>query len=695
MDYAGNFTRVGDTGGFGIETWGGTTTLSASTLHFDWGSIGEGDIASTLNLPGTVEFDWLGLGSVDNTSSVLDGQTTGTVTVVNDVENRITVRNLALFDVQSIDNYNVIENNTLVNVAEKFDNYGVVANNTLVDVAEKFDNKVGGRVAGSGTIRTVDGFFNEGVIAPGNSIGTLTFVGALTNKFGRFEIEIDPSHYPADPIAGVHNDLVNVISNPVANDGTATINGGFVDVGAPSNDPSVNPTPVRFVGNTQYTFLTTENGLTVNAPLVAVNPANMLLFDFLADHDAMSYWLDIQRQYSYGPFGDTFNQIAIGHYIDDIGSDPNPLGDFFDVLVALDALNAGIPNRTGISDNAKFALDQMSGAIYGTLSQSSIMNTTIVNNTLTDVLRRNTYRGSSASCDPCNPCDPCGVVCGQRGQNRRNAWGLGYGTGGNTKHDGNAYGYDQSFAGTIIGMERASRAARAGVYASYGEGRISSNLFDRSKSKEFLTGLYLRKNVTNGYVLLSGGLGGNQYNTQRTISFVQRRATNKHNAFVGTVYGERGFDIKRGNVTWQPFLGLQYAGNRQESFTEQGAGSLNLLGDATTGHSFRSMLGTRASANVSRSLSLFGQAIWMHEFMNRTCADFTAQFSNPGMVNFNSTSKFTVRGNDPTGSNNDWVVLGTGLNYERRNWRLFSGYDAYVNNRQVLHTGNAGLVFGW
>jgi hypothetical protein len=69
-----------------------------------------------------------------------------------------------------------------------------------------------------------------------------------------------------------------------------------------------------------------------------------------------------------------------------------------------------------------------------------------------------------------------------------------------------------------------------------------------------------------------------------------------------------------------------------------------------------------------------------------------AQFSNPGLVNFNSTSKYTVRGND---SGRDCAIIGTGLNYERNNWRLFSGYDAYVNDRQVLHTGNAGLAYGW
>jgi uncharacterized protein with beta-barrel porin domain len=81
----------------------------------------------------------------------------------------------------------------------------------------------------------------------------------------------------------------------------------------------------------------------------------------------------------------------------------------------------------------------------------------------------------------------------------------------------------------------------------------------------------------------------------------------------------------------------------------------------------------------------------MHEFLD-TYTDFTARFSNPNHVNFSSNAKFTVRGND---SGRDWAVLGTGLNYDRGNWRLFSGYDITMNSKQVLHTGNAGLAYGW
>ena len=660
-------------------------------------------------------------GLIDGTTLIDVTGTSGWVAGAGDINNNGTIQNVVtLQSAANLTNSGVVEKFTTANVggnlANNLGGFIDVAATSAMNVAVNgtnagelkvngnaafggtFTNLDGvpnqGRVNGTGKVSTVGGFFNNGVIAPGNSIGTLTIAGPFTNgATGRFEIEVDPSHYPSKPFAGLHNDLVNIVSNPAgANNGTATINGGYVDVDAPSNDKSVNAAPARYVGNTKYIFLDTENvnDLQVNTELEAVNPPNLLLFDFLADYDRLapkSYWLDVQRQYYYGPFGDTFNQIAVGNYLDDIGLDPDPLGDFFGVLVALDGLNAGIPHRTGISRAAKFAEDQMSGAIYGSLAQQSVMNTTIVNNTLNDVLRRDAFGYKKASA--CDPCDPCG----SGKPLRRNAWGLGYGIGGTTKHDGNAYGYDQSFAGTIVGVDRLfKKNTRTGMYFSYGEGRISSDLFDRSKSKELLVGLYLRKNLYIGYAILSGGLGYNQYDTERTISFVNRKARNDHSAFVGTLYGERGLEFKTQNGKVQPFLGLQYVGNQQESFTERGANSLNLLGDIVTGNSFRSLLGSRFSTDVNRSVSLFGQVVWMHEFLDRTSTDFTAQFSNPGMANFSSTSKYTVRGNNP---GRDWVILGTGLNRDAKNWRVFAGYDAYINSRQVLHTGNAGIAFGW
>jgi uncharacterized protein with beta-barrel porin domain len=410
-----------------------------------------------------------------------------------------------------------------------------------------------------------------------------------------------------------------------------------------------------------------------------------------------TYWLQMsENAVDFLPVSRTYNQRWLGGYLDTI-SPHVPFGDLNDVLGVLDDIVLNNPAA------ARFALDQMSGSIYGTHATASVMNVGIVNSTLANLLRQGQSQMDKncnpcdlvTDCDPCEPCaeacDPCEPICDTKSY-KRHLWGLGYGTGGASQFDGNTYGYKQSFGGVIIGTDREyKRGTRLGGYFSYGEGRISSVLLDRSESQELLAGIYFRKNLYNGYVLANAGLGNTQYDTQRTISFVNRQAKNKHDAFVGTFYAERGLDFATRLGQLQPYLGIQYIGNRQERFTETGAGSLNLVAKRTETDSFRSLLGTRLQSHVRRyhggRLNTNANVAWLHEFAD-TSTSFTAGLAGSPLP----ATNFTVRGND---TQRDWVILGVGLNYEKNRIRLFGGYDTYCNNQQVLHTGNAGFVYSW
>ena len=584
------------------------------------------------------------LGVFNNTDGTVNIQDSGTMRVGGYLNN--TDGSLTIGDSGRIDIVGYLSNSG-----------GTIHNDGSLSVNSLLNN---GNAAGNGMYNTAS-FINggSGAITPGSGQGDgiLTINGNLINNDGTFVIGLN----------GQNNDLIEVNGNAVINDGTVEVN--FSDGLYGAND--------------KYTFLTADQ-LSVNGMISTTT--NQSIFDFEFDNNSTDWFFTLNRKYNYKSFGKTFNQQMVGKYLNAIVDG----GLYYDN----DTWNVISDFGNQSNDQKLFALDQMSGAIYGTIAKSSITNTSLANNTLHDILRRNAFGcgcGSDADCT----CEQCGTT-GVKGSFCRNAWGLAYGTGGYTQYDGNAYGYDQTFFGTLIGIDRLyGCSTRSGVYASYGEGRISSDLMERSKSKELLAGLYLRRQMAIGYMLLSGGFGYNQYDTERAITFVNRKTTNKHSAFVGTVYGERGLDIQREYVKLQPFVGLQYIGNQQEGFTERGANSLNLVGNITTAHSFRSLLGTRVSSNLARvkcgTLSLSGQAYWMHEFLD-AYSDFTAQFSNPNHVNFSSNAKFTVRGND---AGRDWAVIGTGLNYDRGNWRLFTGYDITMNSKQVLHTGNAGLAYGW
>jgi uncharacterized protein with beta-barrel porin domain len=469
--------------------------------------------------------------------------------------------------------------------------------------------------------------------------------------------------------------------------GTATVDDGTV---------SFTGTQRRGI---KYTFLTAGN-LTVTDEFELGTLSSGFRGDLgYANGTSGSYWLQMsEKAVEFLPIGQKHNQKHIGGYLDILS--PNvPFGDLNDVLGILDDIVLNNPVA------ARYALDQMSGSIYGTHASASVMNIGIVNNTLADVLRNSYSKKNVAecnpcdevttACEPCEPCEPCAdacePICTEKSY-KRNLWGLGYGIGGASQFDGNTYGYNQSFGGTIIGVDRENkRGIRFGGYFSYGEGRISSNLLDRSESHEFLAGIYYRKNLYQGYVLANAGLGNVQYDTQRTISFVGRRATSKHDAFVGTIYAERGFNFATKLGRLQPYLGIQYIGNRQDGFTETGAGSLNLVGKRTETDSLRSLFGTRFQSKVRRynggRLNANANMAWLHEYAD-SATSFTAGLAGSPIPNAN----FTVLGNN---TKRDWAIFGVGLNYEKSQIRLFGGYDAYVNNQQVLHTGNAGLSYGW
>jgi uncharacterized protein with beta-barrel porin domain len=463
--------------------------------------------------------------------------------------------------------------------------------------------------------------------------------------------------------------------------GTATVDDGTV---------SFTGTQRRGI---KYVFLTAGN-LTVTDEFELGTLSGGFRGDLgYADGTSGSYWLQMaENAVEFLPIGQRHNQKRIGGYLDTIS--PNvPFGDLNDVLGILDDLVLNNPVA------ARYALDQMSGSIYGTHASASVTNIGVVNNTLADVLRNSYPNKNVAECNPCDEvtaaCEPCAEacepICTQK-QYKRHLWGLGFGIGGTSQFDGNTYGYNQSFGGTIIGADRENKhGTRFGGYFSYGEARISGALLDRSESHEFLAGIYYRKNLYQGYVLANAGLGNVQYDTQRTISFAGRHAASKHDAFVGTIYAERGFDFATKLGRLQPYLGVQYIGNRQDGFTETGAGSLNLVGQRTETDSFRSLLGTRFQSKVRRCnsgrLNANTNIAWLHEYAD-SVTSFTAGLAGSPVPN----ASFTVRGND---TKRDWAMFGVGLNYEKSQLRLFGGYDAYVSNQQVLHTGNAGLSYGW
>ncbi|MDR1484462.1 MAG: autotransporter domain-containing protein [Planctomycetaceae bacterium] len=568
-----------------------------------------------------------------------------------------------------------------------------------------------------------------------NSIGMLTIYGTLLNGAGKpqnggtydsggtFDITVNPrpegnplnSEFAltdmrqlataknnntfgrTDGGAG-NNDLVVVravrdYNGNVLYGGDAIINGGTVRVEARDNI-SGTVDPARYVGGLRLPFLTTETGLTVNEELKVELPkegTGIVLFDFTPEYDDFTYWLNIDRRYKYETAGKTYNQKSVARYIDNIGRDPNPESDFFQALVKLDSLSDNDPrnnlqqsyNTRFVSPDALFALDQMSGGIYGSMETASFQNISIVLSQLADYLRSDpllTY------CKDCRVYEP----------SKLDIWASAYGTLGGSDHDGNAYGYDQSTGGTIVGFDRLYiNRLRAGIYGTFGSSTYKTDLLETSKATDISVGFYARRELNRGYVLGSFGFGFTDYHTTRQISFVGRSAKSDRNAYFWSAYIERALDLDSRIGRIQPYIGAQYIGNQFDNFNETGAGTLSLRGGSSDAHSLRSILGARFTQHPRMvrggKLETFLNVNWKVEFLKYTKGNLNAQFTNPNFANFNGTDSFHIYGNK---QNRSWLDAGFGTNWDRNNTRITLAYNIGINGDGFfLHTGNIAFIY--
>ncbi|MBN9247450.1 MAG: hypothetical protein J0I81_08390, partial [Hyphomicrobium sp.] len=215
-------------------------------------------------------------------------------------------------------------------------------NGTLTSPTVTVQN--GGILGGTGNI--VGNVTNNGIVAPGNAIGTLTITGNYTQSTGstlRTEINNTPA-----------TDLLNIT-------GTATIESGAT--------VNVLPATGLYTVGHRYTILTAADGrsgtydhLVYNAPFL----------DLSLDYDANSVFLDVTRSsVAFQQIGQTPNQIAAAGGAESLGLG-NPVYDA--------VLNLSEPE-------ARNAFDQLSGEVHASAKTALIEDSRFVREAALDRLR--------------------------------------------------------------------------------------------------------------------------------------------------------------------------------------------------------------------------------------------------------------------------------------------------------------------
>ncbi len=207
-----------------------------------------------------------------------------------------------------------------------------------------------------------------------------------------------------------------------------------------------------------------------------------------------------------------------------------------------------------------------------------------------------------------------------------------------------------------------------------------------------ITGAYFLRDLESHYLLVATSVGVTGYRESRQINIgnVQVTAQGNYGGWQPSLYVEKGARLQFGRTIVQPYAALQYIYLRQNSFTESGAGVLDLSVAGVDTNALRGLLGTRVAqvfcTSWGHAFVPEVRALWMHEFLQPTSV-VNAVFAPIGGGSFATSGLNFGR---------DWAVLGAGTQYAIDDQlSLFANYDLQFNSQQSWNAGSAGVQFIW
>jgi len=474
----------------------------------------------------------------------------------------------------------------------------------------------GGRLQGNGTIGGLS-LASGGVVAPGNSIGTLNVAGDVAFVAGStYDVEI----------AG------NGTSDRIAATGKATLGGATVAVTALDAQTSYQE------GQT-YTILTAADGITGSFDPSVLARSAFLDASLIQTANAVDLKIGIKGTTPeepgkpggnpvFGKVANTYNQTQTAGALDTLQQSGAPLA-LYNTLLVLSA------------DEARAAFDSLSGEVHASTVTGLLEDSRFVRDAVNDRLRSafETVGGlplmgygddakeiTTASLAPTE---------------RYGAWGSVFGSWGHFGGDGNAARLSRSTGGFVTGVDGLiTDDVRLGLLAGYSHS--SFKVDDRrssASSDNYHLGVYggaewrtlaLRSGLTYTW---------SEIDTSRQVAFpgFSDSLTGSYRAGTTQVFGELGYSLKAGSVAFEPFANLAYVNVHTNGFTEQGGASALTVHSGSNDSTFTT-LGIRASTDFdigSTKATVRGMIGWRHAY-----GDVTPAISQA----FTGSSAFTIAG---------------------------------------------------
>lgn len=543
----------------GVNSYNLGTTVSAGILQGNTNSV-QGDILNTAS----VIFD-------QNVDGKYSGTMSGTGTLDKNGTGKLAIAKDQFYT--GVTNINAGEFNT-----------NATFQSSVVNV------NVGGTLSGNGKFFAVNN--NGGTISPGNSIGTITISGNLN---------MGPNSKYYAEINGAASDRIDV-------GGTASIQSSTFEV---AHDTDKSAPPV-LPGKT-YTLITTQGGLTVTSPQVAI--ANFPFLSFTLSEDGFNGYLTTARSGdAFASLASTLNEKAVASALDAAGAGSPAWQQVVGATAAqaraafTSLSNASIhANATGVmSEQSRYLRD----AVTDRLRQDFSYGTNLDSGPSVLSYAPETARNAYVAAGPI-PYVRAPPVAADQGPLYA-AWAQGVGSRGSLGGDGNASRTDHSLGGVISGIDVTFDGRwRMGVAGGYSQSSFSSpGLAASGSSESYHVTLY------GGGQFGAWGLRGgasfswNDIVTTRQVAVVNLNGVQRgaYTSNTTQVFGELGHRFRFGTAMLEPFANVAYVrvdGNVNETGLLAVAGSSVLDTTYTT-------LGLRGGTNLTQTLTARGMLGWRH-----------------------------------------------------------------------------------
>ncbi|MCD2172300.1 autotransporter outer membrane beta-barrel domain-containing protein [Rhizobium sp. C4] len=445
----------------------------------------------------------------------------------------------------------------------------------------------GGTLSGTGTVGGVVAQAGA-ILAPGNSPGTLAVAGNFHQAAG--------SIYMAEVVPG------STISDLIVVNGQATLAKGAVISISKYGSGS-------FTLDSRYTLIT-ATGEVMGTYTVVGDTAVSTFYSLGASYDPNRAYLEAQQTRSFANAAITPDQIAVAGGLQSLPSDN------------------GLRRAIGYLQTdaeAQAAFNGLSGEIHSSIKGAMVEDSRFVRNAANDRLRAS-FNAVGA---PAVPTATYGV-------DGATFWSNGYGAWSNVDSNGNAAGMSHHGGGFVAGADAAVfDTTRLGLLAGYA--RSTYSVIDRGSSAtsdNYTVGAYSGSQFGNLGLRLGSAYTWSNVDTSRGVGFAgfSDALSGHYNAGIFQAFGEVGYRIDVGSVSFEPFTGLAHVSVQTDAFSERGGLAALTATRGNTDVTFTT-LGLRGSTDLAigeQMVSATGTVAWRHAVGNTTpTTSFNFAGSNP------------------------------------------------------------------